>query len=154
MQTKLIGLVGRIGRIRLFTAAMGVAAIIGIGIGCSSLTPGADPLVVRVEQTLTGSSATFDFVLGVDNANRAFWVTNGPAFHQFCEFLRTPQPYKSVTVPRCVAMELNVDDLKLAYQDSKTTGNSNALWSAWSVLSTAITQTASWSNIVAGPVHP
>jgi hypothetical protein len=139
---------------KTLAAVSAVALLIGLAIGCASLTPGADPLVVRVEQTLTGANATFDFVLGIDNGNRAFWVTNAPAFHQFAEWLRTPQAYGTNVVSRCVAMQLNTDDLKLSYQASKTTGSSNALWSAWSVLSTAITQTGSWSNIITGPVHP
>jgi hypothetical protein len=122
--------------------------------GCASLTPGADPLVVRTEQALTGANATFDFVLGVDQANRGFWMTNAPAFHTFCEWLRTPEAYGTNVVPRCVLMQLNTDDLKLAYQASKTAGNSNSLYSAWAVLNAAIAQTTSWSNIVTAPVHP
>ena len=135
-----------------FASVCGLAAMLYTG--CASLNPGADPLVVRTEQTLTGASSTFDFVLGFDNANRGFWKTNAPAFHNFCEWLRTPQAFGTNVVPRCVAMELNVDDLKLAYQSSKSTGNSNALYLAWSVLDSAIGQTLSWSNIITAPTHP
>jgi aconitase B len=60
------------------------------------------------------ASATFDLLLRVDNTDRGFWRTNAPAFHQFCEWLRTPTPYQAQTVPRCVALQLNVDDLRLA----------------------------------------
>jgi len=135
-------------------AALTVAALIGCIIGCTSLTPGADPLVVRVEQGLSAATATFDLVLTTDNADRGFWRTNAPAFHTFAEWLRTPQLYGTTNVPRCVAIQLNCDDLKLAYQASKTTGSSNALWSAWSVLNAAWSQSLSWSNIVTSPVHP
>ena len=104
-------------------------------------------------QTLTGASATFDFVLAIDNADRGFWKTNAAAFHKFCEGLRAPVAYNGTNVPACVPAQLNADDLKLSYQASKSAGNSNALYSAWSVLSTLLTQTGSWSNIVTS-VHP
>lgn len=124
-------------------------------LGCAALQPGADPLVVRTEQTLSVANATFDWILGFDNSNRAFWRTNAPAFHNFCEWLRTPMPYMgTATVPRCVELQLNVDDLKHVYQASKTTTSSNALYSALLTLQGAIGQTTSWSNIVITPVHP
>lgn len=132
------------------------ASIIGllILIGCAHLTPGADPLVVRVEQTQSGAMGTFDLVLHEDQANRSFWATNAPAFHSFCEWLRTPQKYNGSNVARCVAIQFNVDDLKLAYKAGKTTGNSNALYTAFTVLSAAVGQASSWQNIVTSPIHP
>lgn len=123
-------------------------------IGCQTLNPGADPFVVRVEQTQMGALATFDFIVYMDHANRAFWRTNAPAFHNFAEWLRTPQSYGTSVVSRSVAIQLNVDDMKLAYKASKTAANSNALWSAWMVLNTAINQSLSWSNIITSPTHP
>lgn len=121
---------------------------------CATLNPGADPFVVRVEQTQAVASSTFDFVLRFDNANRPFWRTNAPAFHSFCEWLRTPQDYRGTNMARAVVIQLNADDLKLAYKNAKTAGNSNALYLAWTVLSEAILQSTSWSNIVVSPVHP
>lgn len=123
-------------------------------IGCQTLNPGADAFVVRVEQTQMGALATFDFIVYMDHANRTFWRTNAPAFHNFAEWLRTPQSYGTSVVSRSVAIQLNVDDMKLAYKASKTAANSNALWSAWMVLNTAINQSLSWSNIITTPTHP
>lgn len=131
-----------------------IPILAAILIGCASLSPTADPFVVRVEQGEAGASATFDLVLRVDNSQRGFWITNAPAFHNFCEWLRTPTPYTSNTVPRCVAIQLNVDDLKLAYQNSKTAGNSNALYTAFGVLAAAAGQAAAWQTIVTTPTHP
>lgn len=130
----------------LFLLALGLWA-------CSTLSPGADPFVVRVEQGEAGSGATFDLVLRLDASDRGFWRTNAPAFHNFCEWLRTPTPYSGKAVPRCVAMQFNVDDLKLAYKASKTATSSNALYEAFSVLGTAVGQANSWSNIVTAPIH-
>lgn len=128
-------------------------------VGCSTLNPNADPFVVRVEQAQTTAYATFDFVLHMDQANRGFWMTNAPAFHGFCEWLRTPMTYTSMgtpraDVPRCVVMQLNVDDVKVAYKLAKTSGNSNALYLAFATLNAALGQAASWSNIVSSPTHP
>lgn len=123
-------------------------------IGCATLQPGADPFVVRVEQTQSAANATFDFILRIDNSDRGFWRTNAPSFHSMCEWLRTPQLYGSNALPRAVVMQLNVDDLRLAYKASRSTGSSNALYSAFAVLQTALSQSVSWSNIVVSPIRP
>ena len=123
-------------------------------IGCAHLLPGSDPLVVRTEQTQAGANSTFDFVLNLDNNNRGFWRTNAPAFHGFCEWLRTPMNYKaSQTVSRCVLMQLDVDDLKTAYKMNKSAANSNVLFTAVGTLSYALGQSMSWSNIIVTPTH-
>jgi hypothetical protein len=143
-------------------AAITIACLLAILLtsGCASIAPGADPFVVRVEQTQATANATFDMVLHIDQADRGFWKTNAPGFHNFCEWLRTPIVYcgapthECIPRARCVVMQLDVDDLKAAYKATKTPTSSNALWSAWSVLSTAIAQSTSWSNIVTTPTHP
>lgn len=123
--------------------------------GCATLAPGADPLVVRTEQVQSIAGPGIDFVLHFDNSDRGFWRTNAPPFHNFCEWLRTPIPYTNgATLPRAILMQVNVDDLKQAYKFSKTSGNSNALYTALGTLSAALTQATSWSNIVVTPVHP
>lgn len=134
--------------------ALFAALAFSVFAGCATLDKDADALVVRVEQTQTAANATFDMILHVDNSDRGFWRTNAPAFHKFCEFLRTPEPYGTNLVPRCVAIELNVDDLKLAYKASRSSGNSNALVSAWAVLNQLFSQSLSWSNIITSPVRP
>jgi hypothetical protein len=133
---------------------MGLSLFVSLFIvGCASLTPGADPLVVRVEQGEAGANSTFDLILRLDNSDRGFWKTNAPAFHNFSEWLRTPISYTGTNLPRCVVMQLNVDDLKLNYQAARTSANSNALWIGFSVLDSALSQSLSWSNIVTQPTH-
>ena len=122
--------------------------------GCATLNPGADPLVVRVEQTLTTANATFDMVLHVDQADRGFWRTNAPAFHGFCEWLRTPvSTYADGNQPRAVAMQLNLDGLKNDYKANKTVAGSNTLYRALLTLNAAVSQSSSWSNIITSPTH-
>ncbi len=60
----------------------------------------------------------------------------------------------STNLPRVVVMQLNLDDLKTAYKNSKNTGTSNALWSAFSIFSTALSQAASWQAIITTTTHP
>lgn len=115
---------------------------------CATLQPGADKFVVRVEQTQLGASATLDFVLHLDNADRGYWRSNAPAFHDFCEWLRTPVPIDRATYARALAMQLNVQSLKVAYKANRNGGTSNALYLAADVLSMACSQANSWSNIL------
>lgn len=130
-----------------------LAAVVAL-IGCTALKPGADPLVVRTEQTLSTASPTFDLVLRLDQANRPWWQSNAPAFHTFCEWLRTRTPYQNTNAMRCIVMQFNVDDLKLAYKANKTATDSNALYTALLTLSSAMSQSSSWINIVTNAVHP
>jgi hypothetical protein len=123
-------------------------------IACASLNRGADPLVVRVEQGESLAMPTFELILHEDNANRAFWMTNAPAFHNFAEWLRTPTRYNGTNVSRSDAMQFNVDDLKMAYKGAKTAGNSNALYTAFGVLEEVVSQGTSWRNIIQSPIHP
>lgn len=116
--------------------------------GCAALQMGADPLIVRTEQTQTVARATFDLVLNVDHADRGFWRTNAPLFHRFCEDLRRAVPYGGSNVARVLATELQVDDLKRSYQASKTDGTARALDAALAVLTTLTRQAASWEAIV------
>ena len=138
-----------------------VALILGLAllvdafiVGCAALKPGADPLVVRVEQAQSAASPTFDMVLRLDNAERDWWKTNAPAFHTWCEWLRTSTPYQGTNIARCLVMQFNVDDLKQSYKANKTAGGSNALYTAFGTLSTALSQSSSWINIVTNSVHP
>ena len=128
------------------------ALVAGIFIGCATLQPGADPLVVRAEQVETVAASAFDTVVILDNSNRGFWLTNAPAFHQFCEWLRTPVTIESTnTMRRGLAMVKLADDAKLVYKANSS--QSNILVQALSDLQGAVTQAQSWQIIVQSPVH-
>jgi len=122
--------------------------------GCATLDPNADPFVVRTEQVQKQADATFDFLLGVDNADRGFWRTNAPALHNFCEYLRTPIAVSPThNSPRILAIERNVQDLKVQYKANRSAGNSNLLYQISSELSLLVLQGNSWSNIVSTTTH-
>lgn len=121
--------------------------------GCATVDPGQSAFVVRVEQTQAGAKETFSFVLRTDQLDRGFWRTNAPAFHTFCEWLRTPVPFGQMQIQRVLAVQANVQELKKTYKSTRDAGSSNQLYLAWQTLSTAISQANSWSNIVVLPVH-
>lgn len=117
---------------------------------CSSLKPGADPIVVRTEQALKTGSATFDLVLSLDHADRGFWRTNAPAFHNFCEGLRAPQIVfaygTNATMPRVLAAQWSLNQVKIAYKQSPT--NSTALEKSLASFLAFVDQAAAWATIV------
>lgn len=83
--------------------------------GCVKLKPGADPIVVRAEQTETMAKATFSAFLQMDNADRDFVRTNLPAAHAFAEWLRTPQVAGDPSSRRWIVMVNDLDVVKLNY---------------------------------------
>ena len=130
-------------RLRLLAAA----ALLALFIGCAAVQPGADPLVVRTEQTESIAFSTFNLVVHVDDANRPFFMTNAPAFHQFAEWLRAPQmvmqsPTNTITLPRGAAMLWSLDATKRAYISSKT--YSNSLVSAVATVEHALAEAQMW----------
>jgi len=120
---------------------------------CSALKPGADPLVIRAEQTETIAKSTFDATLGIDHADRGFWRTNAPAFHGFCEWLRVLQPInaRGDTMPRASAMIYSLDVVKRDYQVSKS--SSNAVYSAIATLLSAVNQATGWIMVATNNPH-
>lgn len=118
---------------------------------CATIAPGSG-FIVRVERTQRVAAATLDFVLSLDEGDRDFWRTNAPAFHDFCEWLRSPSAV-TPSLQRGLAIQKSVQDLKVRYKQQTTTQNSNALYLAWAILDSTIIQANSWSNIVTSPIH-
>lgn len=134
--------------IKKLTGLVGISMLVFLAIsGCVRLQPGADPLVVRVEQTETIAYSTFDMVLNVNNANRPFWRTNAPPFHSFCEWLRQPITVNVTnTLPRAAAMIMQMNVVKNDYKAGKA--GSNAVNTILITLQSALNQASAWSVIV------
>jgi hypothetical protein len=116
-------------------------------VGCAQLRPGADPIVVRAEQTEAAAKSTFDLILSVDHADRGFWRSNSPAFHAYCEWLRTPQiVFVTNVMPRASAMIVSLNNVKHEYLLSKV--YSNALVSAIAVLEAANVEAGAWAGVI------
>lgn len=134
----------------LFTAVIGVLVIAG----CAQIKPGNDPIIVNAERVQTIAAPTFDLVLETDNANRPLFQTKIPAFHEFCEWLRQPQTAQladgtPTNVQRSIAMQLNLDKVKLDYKASKV--SSNAVLEAVAALQSIETQANAWLLVITNP---
>ena len=115
--------------------------------GCAQLQPGANPLVVRVEQTAEAAQSTFQLALKLDNADRGFWRTNAPAFHNYCEWLRVPTVYQETnTLPRYRVLLLSLDDVKQDYKTGWAT--SNMLHTALVTFKSVTDQTSYWLGVI------
>jgi hypothetical protein len=138
----------------LFVSSVCAAVCMVIAVGCAAIQAGQDPIVVNAERTQTIAEHTFDLVLGVDNSSRALWQSKAPAFHDFCEWLRQPQlAYLAdgtpTNVQRDIAMQLNLDKVKLDYKASKV--SSNAVLEAVATLESAEQQANAWLTVITNP---
>jgi hypothetical protein len=126
------------------------ALSLGVLSGCAGLQPGSDPIVVNAERLETTAAGAFKFVKEVDNANREFYKTNAPAFHQFVEYLRTPIRMDGTNIiRRDVDMILAVNSAKQTY--IQNIGQSNLLKAAVNVLQASVIQAQSWQSIIQTP---
>lgn len=135
----------RLGLMFLLSALSALALVVIVG--CAAIQPGQDPIVVNVERAQTIAAPTFDLVLETDNANRTFWKQNVPAFHGYCEWLRQRQlaflaDGTPTNVQRAIAMQLNLDKVKLDYKASKV--DSNAVLEVLAALTSAENQANAW----------
>lgn len=107
-------------------------------VGCRSLDPGARAVVVRAEQSITVANASFDSAIHIDAANRSFFKTNAPAFHQFCEWLRTPVVMLPLTnsLPRGLAIVTSANAVKNRYKATNSTNDYALLISSLAVVET------------------
>jgi hypothetical protein len=106
---------------------------------CAHLDKGADPIVVRAEQSASVAAATFDTFLKIDNSNRDFFRTNLPPFHGFAEYLRAPIVVNGTNLlPRGLAFVISLQSVKAAYKGG--TATSNVLVTAIAVLESSVSQ--------------
>jgi hypothetical protein len=115
------------------------------GPGCASLEKGADPVVVRAEQTLTVATSAFDTFLKLDNDNRALVKQKAPQVHEFAEWLREPSQFPGSTnvVARWACLVESAELTKLAYKQNRSADNKANLVTALATLQTAVDQAQS-----------
>lgn len=126
---------------RIFLTLAFVATLF---VGCATLDPGADPVIVRAEQVQSATRSTIDLVLNEDDSNRGLYAATLPAFHEFCSWLRTPVPWSTTNLPRAIVMQLNLQNAKEAYRKNR---NTNAFELILSLNETVLSQANSWSNV-------
>lgn len=126
----------------LLLVAISVMSASVLLIGCVQIAPGNRAVIVRAEQSLAIGNATLDSAVHIDDANRSFWKTNLPAFHQFCESLRAPVLMYPLTniYPRGVAIIKSCDAVKETYKRSNATNDYTRLISALATVETATSE--------------
>ncbi len=131
--------------IKQIVSALALMAVASFFIlGCAQLAPGADPIVVRVEQFEETAKPTFDLTLSVD---QSLGTNSPPAFHNFCAWLSAPQTVEQTnTLPRCYAMLLSLDDVKLNYKAARV--SSNAVFTALATGQSMLNQASSYLSLV------
>jgi hypothetical protein len=108
---------------------------------CKTIT--GNPIIIRAEQTETITLATFDAMLKIDDSNRAFYKSNLPQFHDFCEWLRVLiKVNQTNSMPRGAALCYSLNQVKLAYKSGLTT--SNAVITAIAATESALAQAQNW----------
>lgn len=115
--------------------------------GCATILPGNDPLVVETERVLTVGKGTLELVTDVDEANRTFWATNAPAFHQFVEWLRTKVTFNETNIMRRgPAILMSLESVKIQYKQHKA--SSNAVYTALATAQSALTEAQTWLSTI------
>jgi hypothetical protein len=117
-------------------ALTGLIAATSLITGCSTVSAGSDPLVVRAQQTETIAFSAFDTFLKIDNANRSFIASNAPAVHAFAEQLRQPVMDGTNQTRLGLLWITQLDRVTQAYENNGA--SSNAVESAISVVETAV----------------
>lgn len=133
------------------TTALGMAFVVILLLGCAQLKPGADPVVVRAEQTAQLANSTFELFLRLENDRRAFYRTNAPELHAAAEWLRSRM---AVTLPdgsqtnvaRCDAMIINLLNVTGAYQ-AGLADRKNVV-SAINLVSAAVKESSTWLGVI------
>jgi len=87
--------------------------------GCAGLKPGADPIIVRAQQTERAAFETFDAFLRIERKNAARIRTAAPEVSKFAEWLRAPLP----DGPRGIALVKSLGNVRRAYANAKTPDN-------------------------------
>lgn len=110
---------------------------------CSTIKPGNDPLIVETERVLTVGKGTMELVTDVDEANRTFWATNAPDFHQFVEWLRAKVTVNETNIMRRgPAILTSLNTVKLEYKQHKA--SSNAVYTALATAQSVLNQAQLW----------
>lgn len=106
---------------------------------CAALDKGADPLVVRAEQSIRVGFDTLDVFLHLDQANRQLWTAMLPDVHQFAEHLR--EPVGTPPTARGIAWIESATRTKDAYKRNRTPENKVNLITALATLDTLLAET-------------
>jgi hypothetical protein len=95
--------------------------------GCASLDPNADPIVVRVEQTIATAMPTFNVFLQLERSNEVVW---GASVHRVAEDIRA----------NGTNYVGSLDRVKRVYQSNRTPENKANLVTSLATVQSLITE--------------
>ena len=102
--------------------------IVALMTACGTLQPGADPFIVRAEQTQQVAFDTFDTFVTMDNNNRTLFRTSFPEAHAVAEWLRAPVTrIDGKTMQRGLSILEDLKAAKALYKAVPNTANKTAL---------------------------
>lgn len=106
--------------------------------GCVSLKPGADPIEVRAEQTLSVAFATMDTFLKLAHQQESRLKTAAPQVLKFADWLREPQPDG---LPRGASLVASANRVRQAYKANRSADNKASLVTALAIVESAVSET-------------
>ena len=106
-------------------------------VGCATLSPTADPLVVRTEQVERIAFDTFDTFVRLVSRYEAKVKATAPAAYDFAEWLRAKGPDGR---PRGIAMVKSLDATRRAYKANRSDVNRATLSSSLAALEKALSE--------------
>lgn len=106
-------------------------------VGCATLSPTADPLVVRTEQVERIAFDTFDTFVRLVSRYEAKVKATAPAAYDFAEWLRAKGPDGK---PRGIAMVKSLDATRRAYKANRSDVNRATLSSSLAALEKALNE--------------
>lgn len=101
-----------------------------LAVGCASILPGNDPVVVNAERVTAAAADTFDAAFHVEYANHALLKQSSPATVAYVNYVRTNAP-TWLTTARA---------LTTAYKQNRSASNKANLETALATLQAAINQ--------------
>lgn len=119
-----------------------LAAFLALAPACATLQPGADPIAVRSEQTVSTAFNVIDAFLTLEHQHRELSKAKLPAVHAFAEFLRAPVADNGQTIPRGLALIQSANRVRLAYKANRTPDNHASMTAALSALARAANEAA------------
>lgn len=109
-------------------------------LGCATLSPTEDPLVVRTEQVERVAFDTFDTYVKLVARYETKVKATAPAAYDFAEWLRAKGPDGK---PRGIAMVKSLDATRRAYKANRSEANRLTLSSSLAALERALSEAQS-----------
>lgn len=114
--------------------------VVMTSMGCRTVKPGNDVIVVRAEQAQDMAFETIVTFLKLEHSQRAVVKQKWPKVHAFAEFLREDIQIGEVKMSRGFTYVVSMNNVKLAYKVNKTEENRMQLIASIAALEQMLTE--------------